>query len=265
MNAITQRELDVLCGIAEAAGREIMAVYESGDFDATRKDDESPLTAADLRADAVIRAGLERAFPGVFILSEESRSAAHATLPSAFLLVDPLDGTKEFLKRNGEFTVNIAVVRDGVPIAGVVQAPALGELFYGAKGVGAWKRTNGAPQAIHVSACEPTQPLRVLGSRSHGSDAMERWLDALGREHQFLAAGSSLKFLRIAEGAADAYPRMGPTSQWDTAAGQAVLEAAGGAVHDPVGQPLRYGLDRPILNPNFLATGDPRLALPPIT
>lgn len=264
MPAIGERELAVLCDIAQAAGREIIEVYESESFDSTLKDDQSPLTAADLRADAVIRSSLERAFPGVFILSEESRSPS-AGMPSAFLLVDPLDGTKEFLKRNGEFTVNIAFVDQGVPLAGVVFAPALGELFYGAKGAGAWKRVGeGGAVSMRTRACDPARPLRVLGSRSHGSDAMGLWLDALGREHEFLAAGSSLKFCRLAEGAADAYPRMGPTSQWDTAAGQAVLEAAGGVVSDPAGEPLRYGLDRPILNPNFLAKGDPRLVLPPI-
>jgi 3'(2'), 5'-bisphosphate nucleotidase len=260
------RELAMLCDIALAAGREIMQVYEAGSTGgtaSTRKDDGSPLTEADLRADAVIRARLESEFPGVFILSEESGDKSGKAVPE-FFLVDPLDGTKEFLNRNGEFTVNIAFVSKGVPVAGVVFAPALGELFQGAKALGAFKGRPGEAKPIAVSACEAGHPLRVMGSRSHGTDAMGRWLQALGRSHEFVAAGSSLKFCRIAEGQADAYPRMGPTSQWDTAAGQAVLEAAGGAVVDATGAPLRYGTDRAILNPHFLAVGRVEFTLPPI-
>lgn len=238
-----------------------MAVYRT-DFAAWKKADESPLTEADLRADAAIRQRLEEEFPRMFILSEESRSAA---VPSdhggAFFLVDPLDGTKEFLKRNDEFTVNIALIQHGEPVAGVVLAPALGELYYAARGLGAWKRS-GAGEAVPLRVAKSGGPLRVIGSRSHGGEALSRWLSLLQREHTFLAAGSSLKLCRIAEGLADVYPRMGPTSQWDTAAGQAVLEVAGGAVLTADGKPLRYGLDRPILNPDFIAVADPAMDLP---
>lgn len=255
---LTQTQLDTLCALAEAAGREIMAVYEHGGA-SWQKDDASPLTDADLRADAVIRQGLEAAFPGVFILSEESKSHVPA-LADTFFLVDPLDGTKEFLKRSGEFTVNIALVRQGEVVAGVVYAPALGELFYAAQGLGAWKRNaHGQLKALQVQAALSSNPLRVIGSRSHGDEALSAWLAMLAHEHTLVLAGSSLKFCSIADGQADIYPRFGPTCQWDTAAAQCVLEMAGGAVTDLKGQPLHYGLDRPMLNPEFVAVGDGRL------
>lgn len=247
--------LQALCEIAVAAGREVIDVYRNGG-QTWHKVDASPLTEADLRADRVIRNGLEKQFPGVFVLSEESATAG-ARLSQPFFLVDPLDGTKEFLKRNGEFTVNIALVQQGVPIAGVVFAPALDELFYAAQGLGAWLQAGGGvPLALQVAPWQPTQPLRVIGSRSHGGDKLAAWLEALDCPHSFVAAGSSLKFCRIAQGQADIYPRFGPTSQWDTAAAQCVLTVAGGAVLDWAGSPLQYGLDRSILNPEFVALGD---------
>lgn len=255
---LNETQLQTLCDIAEAAGLEIMNVYRDGG-ETWHKDDQSPLTEADLRADRVIRQGLEQHFPGVFILSEESVSAdpnEAARTTDRFFLVDPLDGTKEFLKRNGEFTVNVALVEDGEPVAGVVLAPALDELFYAARGLGAWKRDSTGLRPIATAHRSPTDPLRVMGSRSHGADKLNAWLATLKNEHTFVAAGSSLKFCRIAEGQADLYPRFGPTSQWDTAAAQAVLEVAGGVVADWQGEPLRYGLDRPVLNPEFVAVGD---------
>jgi 3'(2'), 5'-bisphosphate nucleotidase len=255
-----QEQLQTLCSIAQAAGQEIMTVYDQGGA-VWQKEDASPLTEADLRADVVIRQGLELAFPGVFILSEESSSAGDQTA-DVFFLVDPLDGTKEFLKRNGEFTVNIALVQQGAPIAGVVYAPALGELFYAAQGLGAWMQSvDGAAQVLQVAPWAPTEPLRVIGSRSHGGDKLATWLSSLSCQHSFVAAGSSLKFCRIAQGKADIYPRFVPTSQWDTAAAQCVLEVAGGAVRDLPGKPLRYGLQRPLLNPEFVAVGDKAIAV----
>ena len=255
---MNQTELDTLCRIAEAAGQEIMAVYREGG-EIWQKGDQSPLTEADLRADRVIRAGLEQHFAGVFILSEESVSAGQRDA-ERFFLVDPLDGTKEFLKRNDEFTVNIALIEHGEPVAGVVLVPALAECFYAARGLGAWKRNATGVRAIATTApLGPAEPLRVMGSRSHGGDKLDAWLATLDNEHTFVAAGSSLKFCRIAEGLADIYPRFGPTSQWDTAAAQAVLEVAGGVVTDLEGTPLRYGLDRPVLNPEFVAAGNPAL------
>lgn len=251
---VTNQQLQTLCEIAEAAGREVMTVYES-DFAAWAKEDASPLTEADLRADAVIRQRLEAAFPGVFILSEESSSEA-ADCVESFFLVDPLDGTKEFLKRNDEFTVNIALVHQGQPVAGVVLAPALGELYYAASELGAWKRSAGRTEVLQVAKYDNTKSLRVIGSRSHGADALAAWLADLPHKHCFVAAGSSLKFCRIANGQADIYPRFGPTSQWDTAAAQCVLEIAGGSVMELTGKPLRYGLDKPVLNQQFVAIGD---------
>jgi len=256
---LTNEQLQTLCRIAEDAGRAVMAVYAS-DFSATVKDDASPLTEADLRADAVIRCGLEAAFPGIFILSEESVSDDQRCADT-FFLVDPLDGTKEFLKRNGEFTVNIALVHQGQVVAGVVLAPALGELYYAASGQGAFKCVAGITTELQVAEFDRAAPLRVIGSRSHGADALAAWLAVLPHEHRFLAAGSSLKFCRIASGDADIYPRFGLTSQWDTAAAQCVLESAGGAVLDLIGKPLRYGLDRPVLNPHFVAIGDKSMQL----
>ncbi|HQU79236.1 MAG TPA: 3'(2'),5'-bisphosphate nucleotidase CysQ [Azonexus sp.] len=254
---ITYKQLETLCQIALAAGQEIMSVYMHGG-QTWQKDDASPLTEADLRADKLIRTRLEESFPGLFILSEESVSNGEAATDT-FFLVDPLDGTKEFLKRNDEFTVNIGLVHLGQVIAGVVFAPALGELFYAAKGLGAWKQGRQAPKAIKVANQVQGQPLRVTGSRSHGGEALDKWMARLPAKHTFLAVGSSLKFCRIAEGQADIYPRLGPTSQWDTAAGHCVLEVAGGSVTDLYGEPLNYGLDRPVLNPEFIAVSSQRL------
>ena len=257
---IDRVQLNTLCDIAQQAGREVMAVYGT-EFASWSKDDDSPLTHADLRSDRVIREGLEQAFPGVFILSEESSSQAQGTIDH-FFLVDPLDGTKEFLKRNDEFTVNIALIERGVPVAGVVLAPALGQLYFGAAAIGAFRRDAQGEAALRTQP--PAAPLRVIGSRSHGGEALEAWLKRLTCDHAFVAAGSSLKFCRLAEGQADVYPRLGPTSQWDTAAGQAVLECAGGAVLQASGEDLRYGLQRPILNPHFIALARRGMQVPGI-
>ncbi len=250
---LTREMLDLFCDIADEAGQEIMDIYRT-DFATWSKDDESPLTEADLRADEIIQERLKYAFPQIYIVSEECTAVDH---PSAecFFLVDPLDGTKEFLKRNDEFTVNIALIDRGVPVAGVVFAPALNEMYFAGQGIGAWKRVRNVEQRIQVALSDETRPLRIIGSRSHGGDELAAWMARLSCPHNFVAAGSSLKFCRIAEGEADVYPRFGPTSQWDTAAGQCVLETAGGAVCDLSGEPLRYGLDKPILNPHFVAYG----------
>jgi 3'(2'), 5'-bisphosphate nucleotidase len=265
--------LPTLRRIAEAAGAEIMTVYR-GNFTHQRKADDSPVTEADLRADALIRRELQQVFPGVPVWSEESGGAdtmpeggetsgsatREKALPSgvaasAFFLADPLDGTKEFLQRNGEFTVNIAWIERGRARAGVVHAPALGITWWGGPGLGAWRGEDagGAAQAIRVRPGRRPGTLRVLASRSHADGRLQGWLDNLDKPLQVVHAGSSLKFCRIAEGQADLYPRFGPTSQWDTAAGQAVLEGAGGSVAAMDGSPLSYGLGRPIINPSFVA------------
>lgn len=245
--------LNRLADIATQAGKAIMAVYAT-DFSHQQKDDASPVTEADLRADAVIRAALAQAFAGTPVVSEE-HAALFAAETREFFLVDPLDGTKEFLARNGEFTVNVALIRDGRPVASVVGVPACGVLYLAAQGLGAFRRDAAGQVGLRVAAPAPGQPLRVIGSRSHAGAEMAAWLAQLSVPHVFMAAGSSLKFCRIAEGAADVYPRFGPTCQWDTAAGQCVLEQAGGSVTEPSGTPLRYGLERPLLNPYFIARG----------
>jgi 3'(2'), 5'-bisphosphate nucleotidase len=242
--------------IAEEAGTVIMEVYR-GDFTHERKADQSPVTEADLLADALIRRELGLAFPGVPVWSEESDEPPVSPVPtwSAFFLVDPLDGTKEFLKRNGEFTVNIAWIEGGVALGGVIHAPALGTTWWGGPGLGAWRGESdgGAAQAIRVRPGRLAGTLRVLASRSHADGRLQGWLDRLTQPLEVVHAGSSMKFCRIAEGQADIYPRFGPTSQWDTAAGQAVLEGAGGCVTAMDGAALRYGREYPVINPSFVA------------
>jgi 3'(2'),5'-bisphosphate nucleotidase len=258
----THAQLEALCDIARRAASEVMAVYEAP-FDTAAKADGSPVTEADLRADRVIRQDLASSFPGACIVSEES-SPEIENAAESFFLVDPLDGTREFVARNGEFTVNIAAVERGRAVAGIVLAPALGELFYAARGLGAWQVIAGERRALAVRPALPGQPLRVLGSRSHRDAATQAWLARLRQPWQEHVAGSSLKFCRIAQGRADLYPRLGPTSQWDTAAGQAVLELAGGAVLVAGGRALSYGRDQPLINPHFVAMADRGLALPPL-
>jgi len=242
--------------IAREAGDAIMAVYAAMTSpDVSHKADGSPLTQADLAAHDVIARGLPVLAPDIPVVSEEdSASHAHRQPTGRFWLVDPLDGTKEFLARNGEFTVNIALVQDGVAVLGVVVAPALGLAYWGGAGHGAFRETAGRIEPIRVTS--PTErtghPLRVLASKSHMNAETRAFLDQLG-PHELIQLGSSLKFCRIAEGLADLYPRLGPTCEWDTAAGQAVLEAAGGQVlRLDQHRPLRYGKADPI-NPPFLA------------
>ena len=261
---MSQQLFPALIDLVRRAGEATLPFWRN-DVAVTEKSDASPVTAADLAAHAILDAGLRALAPELPVLSEEAADIAlneRATW-TRWWLVDPLDGTKEFLKRNGEFTVNIAWVEEGYPVAAVVLAPALGALFYALQGQGAWVRDLATSQeaALVVQPAAADQPLRVMGSRSHGGDALAAWLGRLPRPHSFVAAGSSLKFCRIAQGQADMYPRFGPTSQWDTAAAQCVLEAAGGAVLDFQGQRLRYGLERPVLNPEFVATADPALVV----
>jgi 3'(2'),5'-bisphosphate nucleotidase len=255
---VTRVLLETLCGIATEAGKSILSVCEKT-VAVTRKGDDSPLTEADLRADQIIRMRLEDAFPGVFILSEESRSGGEPLPGQPFFIVDPLDGTREFLSGNGEYTVNIALVSEGL-VAGVVHAPSRHLLYAAARGVGAFKQDDaGALQPIHAHTVAEEAPLRVIGSRSHASPLFEQCLRGLGRTHQVVPMGSSLKFCLVAEGAADFYPRHSPTSQWDTAAGQCILEVAGGQVLEASGNSLRYGTQYPVINPSFVAIGDPGL------
>ena len=244
------------CAIARTAGRAILEVYD-GDFAVERKQDDSPLTAADLAAHRAIVAGLHVLTPRIPVLSEESAEQAAWSVRrqwAQYWLVDPLDGTREFVKRNGEFTVNIALIEDGKPTLGIVLAPATDTLWRGAAGLGADKsERGGAFTPIHTRAA-PASGLTACASRSH---AIYSDLDIWFRNNNLtvadrVQAGSSLKFCLIAEGKADIYPRFGPTNEWDTAAGQGVLEAAGGEVVTTDGRPLAYG--KPGFgNPHFIA------------
>lgn len=218
------------------------------------KADGSPLTQADLAAHQVIAQALARLTPGIPVVSEEDgASQVHRQHQGRFWLVDPLDGTKEFLARNGEFTVNIALIEDGHPVLGVVVAPALGLTYWGATGLGAFRQSSQETEAIRVTSEQKRsgRTLRVLASKSHMDPETQAFLNRLG-PHELMHAGSSLKFCRIAEGSADLYPRLSPTCEWDTAAGQAVLEAAGGCVLKLDGTPVRYGKPD-VLNPHFVA------------
>lgn len=244
--------------VARAAGRAISEIYARADLKVETKADQSPLTAADRAAHEVIAAGLARLSPDIPLWSEESAAIDWDTRRHwpEFWLVDPLDGTREFIKRNGEFTVNIALVRGHAPVLGVIHAPVLKRDYYGYTGGGAFRSDGGRPgEPIRVRS-PALPPVRVAGSRSHRGSSLDDILANLG-DHTLVSMGSSLKFCLVAEGEADFYPRLGPTSEWDTAAAQAVVEAAGGAVLDLQGQPLRYNTRRDVLNPFFIARGDP--------
>jgi len=244
--------LPALEDLTRRAGEVIMAVYAQ-DFDVRRKGDHSPVTEADEKAEAIILPALAALTPGIPVVAEEE--AAAGRIPQVgkgpFWLVDPLDGTKEFIKRNGEFTVNIGLIRDGVPALGVVLAPAQGQLWSGAEGRASKVDAQGHRRAI---ACRPL-PVHgavVLTSRSHRNpEALDLWMEQFpGATLDF--AGSSLKFCKVAEGTADLYPRFGPTSEWDTAAASAVLLAAGGMVTTFDGAPLAYAKPN-FRNPDFIA------------
>ena len=241
--------------IVARAGAAIMRVYDGSEVAVQRKEDNSPLTQADLESQRVILEGLTESTPDIPILSEESAQAPWSERRGwrELWVVDPLDGTREFLKRNGEFTVNIALVQEHEPVLGIVAAPALGLLYWGALGVGAFSQHRGAGR-LPLTVSAPQTPLRVVGSRSHPSSETAAYLSGLG-PHVMSGIGSSLKFCLIAEGKADLYPRFGPTSEWDTAAGQAVLEAAGGRVTRPDGHRLRYNCRETLINGDFVAYG----------
>lgn len=242
--------------IARDAGEAIMAVY-ARDFSVTAKADQSPLTEADLAAHRVIAAGLAALPQQMPVLSEEdAESFAGPDANGRYWLVDPLDGTKEFVKRNDEFTVNIALIERGRPVLGVVVVPVTGVAYVAARGLGAHRvHADGRRVAIGVAGHPAgAATWRVLGSRSHVSAELAGWLERLGA-HDITPVGSSLKTCLIAEGRADVYPRLGPTSLWDTAAAQAVLEQAGGCVVDMRGRALDYANPAETLNPSFVAWG----------
>ena len=247
---------DGVIAVARTAAAEILKVYDS-EFDVVRKDDASPLTEADLASHRCILDGLHALTPDVPVLSEESTGIAAAERRGwhRLWIVDPLDGTREFVKRNGEFTVNIALVEDGVATFGVVLAPVTGVLWHGGARWGAFRQErDGTENAARVRA-PAFAPLRVAASRSHRDARTATFIERMG-EVEPVGLGSSLKFCAVADGGIDVYPRFGPTSEWDTAAAQAVLEGAGGAVLDLQGRPFRYNQRETILNGEFVALGD---------
>jgi 3'(2'), 5'-bisphosphate nucleotidase len=243
--------------IARIAGEAILEVYGSGDFGTSAKADSSPVTQADLRAHAVIHAGLRDLTPDLPVLSEESEEVPYATRRSweRYWLVDPLDGTKEFLARNGEFTVNIALVVGHHPALGIVYVPARDTIYWGVPAEGAWRSVGGVTATPIRVRSRATSPVRVVASRSHRGGSLAPFLANLGA-HELLSVGSALKLCMVAEGSADVYPRLGPTSEWDTAAAHAVVAAAGGTVVTTDGEPLRYNTHTGMLNPDFLAYAD---------
>jgi 3'(2'), 5'-bisphosphate nucleotidase len=256
--------LHEIAALSVLAGKTIMNVYASADFDVSYKEGDSPLTRADTEANDIIVAGLKRLTPEVPILSEECKEAPFNERKQwdEFWLVDPLDGTKEFIKKSGEFTVNIALIKNNSPVMGVVHMPTTGTTYSALVGLGAFKETDGnAPKAIHVAGyTEGT--LKVVASVSHRNPELELFLNSLNKAQEnnggveALSMGSSLKLCLVAEGAAHLYPRIGLTMEWDTGAAHCVVIAAGGRVTDLKGDDLQYNKEN-LLNPFFMVTGSP--------
>ncbi len=247
-----------LMSMARDAGKVIMEVYASDERGVQIKPDHSPVTEADFAAHLKLVAALTELTSDYPVVSEEDEaSLAYRDSEGCFWLIDPLDGTKEFLARNGEFTVNIALIDQGRSVLGVVYAPAIDCMYWGGAGLGAFRLKGNLTEPIKVSPYSESEVCRVVASKSHLNTETHAFIEQLGSV-SLVQAGSSLKFCRVAEGAADIYPRLAPTCEWDTAAAQAVLEGAGGCVVDLDGNALRYGKPD-VLNPSFIATRDAAL------
>jgi len=243
--------LELLGNLAKEAGKAILEVYETR-FEVEQKEDSSPLTLADRRSHQIISAGLKSAYPEIPVLSEEGKQVSYAVRKAwpRFWLVDPLDGTKEFVKRNGEFTVNIALIEGTAPVIGVIYLPVLDRLFLADIREGCREVHHQEEIRLRVGDLQPRRTVRVLQSRSHPSPNLEALLENLP-SHESVIRGSALKFCAIAAGEADFYPRLGPTWEWDTAAGQAIVTAAGGVMVDLSGEPFTYNKPN-LLNGPFL-------------
>ncbi len=259
-------EKQLVEGVIEAcrqASGAILEIYDGDEFEVERKDDASPLTAADMASHRTLVSALEAMTPEIPILSEESSAADldDRRKWKRLWVVDPLDGTREFIKRNGEFTINVALVEDSRPVLGVIAVPVTGLAYSGIVGVGAarWSNWRDAEPIETRRPC-PARPV-VLGSRSHANPRTQAYFEMLDT-HEQISRGSALKFCAVAAGEADFYPRLGPTSEWDTAAGEAIVIAAGGRVWLPDGQPLRYNVRSTTLNGDFLVAGDPEASWP---
>lgn len=261
---ITDELVNELVALVEAAGAAILEIYRT-DFDVETKSDESPLTQADLASHRTIAAGLAALTPDIPLFSEESELPpfAERSTWSCYWLVDPLDGTKEFVNRNGEFTVNIALIDNQQPVLGIVGVPVRDHVYVGVQGRGAYRLSRAENEADRIELSgrpmDESSPLVVVASRSHGGERLEQYLDALAATFGSVdrtPVGSSLKLCILAEGEADLYPRLGPTSEWDIAAAHAVLAAAGGDVWAADGNPLTYNAKESVLNPEFFAAAD---------
>ena len=244
--------------IAREAAEKIMEVYET-DFEVRNKTDRTPLTRADMASHDVISARLAELTPEIPVLSEEAAHLPYTVRKTwgQYWLVDPLDGTREFIKRNGEFTVNIALIRDNYPVLGVIYAPVRGLCYYAAENEGAYKQDNGATDLRLRAKTSKADSLVVASSRSHGNERQQAFFRKMGNKVETLAIGSSLKFCLVAEGTADIYARFGPTSEWDSAAGQCIVEEAGGRVTDTGFTRLRYNAKESLINPDFVVFADP--------
>ncbi len=253
---MTATLLPAIIQIAEQAGEAILAIYgrDQADFNISAKSDDSPLTAADLAAHRLIVAELARLTPDIPILSEEAADISWDIRKNwqRYWLVDPLDGTKEFIKRNGEFTVNIALIDNGEPVLGVVHAPVLAKTYYAAKGEGAFLKHENGVRPIKVNQTSTKQLIKVVGSRSHPSPDLAGYL-AQFNQHEMVPVGSSLKFCLVADGTADVYPRFGPTMAWDTGAGHIVATEAGATVSFEGIAGKVYQREQ-LLNPNFMVS-----------
>ncbi|VAX09575.1 3'(2'),5'-bisphosphate nucleotidase [hydrothermal vent metagenome] len=242
--------------IAYEAGRVIMEVYERG-FSVEEKPDHTPVTEADLAAHQVILNGLNALTPDIPILSEECQPPSYAERARwpCYWLVDPLDGTREFIRRNGEFSVNIALIEGQHPVVGTIYGPVVGRLYYAAKGMGAFKKSGiDDVRLIHVRETCPEKVV-IAGSRSHYGEEFKQFISHLP-DYEIIPMGSALKSCLVAEGKTDIYARLGPTSEWDTAAAQIIVEEAGGLITDTRMQPLRYNTREELLNPHFFVFGD---------
>ncbi|MDH5395395.1 MAG: 3'(2'),5'-bisphosphate nucleotidase CysQ [Gammaproteobacteria bacterium] len=248
--------LNPVIQIAYQAGKEIMEIYDAG-FSIEEKSDNTPVTEADKAANRVIENGLRELTPHLPILTEETHPTPYSERKKwpRYWLIDPLDGTREFIKRNGEFTVNIALIDGDESVMGVVYAPVIGVLYFAAKGQGAYKQeSTNPPKPIHVRE-NCVGKMTIACGRSRPSEEVKRFMENLG-DYELIRVGSALKSCLVAEGKADLYVRLGPTSEWDTAAAQCVVEEAGGAITDIEMQRLRYNTKENLLNPHFFVAGD---------
>jgi 3'(2'), 5'-bisphosphate nucleotidase len=248
-------DFDFVIGVAKEAGRAILEVYDT-DFEVVQKQDHSPLTLADTRSHGIISRALRERYPDIPVLSEEGREIAFEQRRNweRFWLVDPLDGTKEFVKRNGEFTVNIALIQNRVPVFGIIYIPVSDRVFVGDVNEGCFEIASGGRRKLSVSPISAQARVRVARSRSHPAPGLERLL-SLMPSHEIINRGSALKFCLVAAGEADFYPRFGPTWEWDTAAGHAIVAAAGGVMVDLAGKPFLYNKEN-LLNGPFMVSAD---------